>query len=139
MNRTTVTVIIVLLVIFTMVACTEYALEPSTEEIAIIRKYLGVNIEDTELISISIVYNRHEDPVYLLGVSKSGYVIVKRSNHMICESGERNPYDGYMSLKKYYGEPLSYTVYDSSNATNPYYNIVYDIYGPTYSKAQKNK
>lgn len=135
MRKASAVIILLLVLAFAFVGCTKYTSEPSAEETAVICRYLGVSAEEPDRVSIHVVYNRHEDPVYLLGVSESGYVIAKRSNLMICENGGKNPFAEYMELKKYYGEPLSYTVYDPSNAEKPYHNLVFDTYGTTYSEA----
>lgn len=88
MRKAFVVIILPDLLAFAFIACTQYASEPSTEEATVICRYLGVSAEEPDLVSVHVLYNRHENPVYLSGVSESGYVIVKRSNHMICESGE---------------------------------------------------
>lgn len=128
-------ILLLLLVAFSFVACTQYSPEPNEEEMSAIRNHFG-----TAEPSVYILFNRHETPAYLLGLSEgSGYVIIKRSNLSVCEAGDTNPYEGYMDLKKYYREIFSYVVYDPLITQTPFYDLLHDSYGATYSAATKIK
>ena len=132
MKRIAIVLTTLIMITFAFSACTNYSAEPAEEELTVIRGSLG-----TDSPSVYILYNRHEAAAYLLGVAENGYVILKRSNSTICEEGEKNPYEGYMELKKYYREILSYTVYDPSMPDTPFHNLNLDTYGATYSEAAK--
>ena len=126
-------IVLTLLILFTFAftACTKYAAEPTEDELTAIRRSLGA------AASCYVVYDRNDAAAFLLGVADDGYVIMKRSNKMICEEGEKNPYADHMELKKYYREILSYTVYDPSMPETPFHNLTLDTYGATYSEAAK--
>lgn len=134
MKKLSIVLVILMVFTFAFAACTNYADEPTEDEMTAIRSSLGADAP-----SVYIVYNRNDAAAYLLGVTEGGYVILKRSNNTICEEGEKNPYEGYMELKKYYREILSYTVYDPTMPETPYHNLNLDTYGATYSEAAKKK
>lgn len=135
MKRLSIILSMLMLIAFTFGACTQYSPEPNEEEISVIKNHFG-----TAGPSIHILFNRHEAAAYLLGLSEgSGYVIIKRSNLSVCEAGEKNPYESYMDLKKYYREIFSYVVYDPSITETPFYDLLHDSYGNTYSEATKLK
>ena len=84
------------------------------------------------------MFNRHEAAAYLLGLSEgSGYVIIKRSNLSASEAGDKSPYEGYMDLKKHYYGIISYAVYDPSITKTPFYDLLHDFCGATYSAAAR--
>ncbi len=92
-----------------------------------------------EDIEFSVLYNKHDKPVYLLAASEKGYAIFKRGSGTMLEAGESNPYSRYMELKKYYGPVLNYTVYDSTNPEGAYHFLRTDTYGATLEEAVKGK
>lgn len=133
MKKLSIAIAILILLTFAFTACTKYAAEPTEDEMAVIHRSLGADA------SAYIVYDRSEAAAYLLGAADNGYVIMKRSNSMICEEGEKNPYADHMELKKYYGEIFTYIVYDPSTPETPFHNLTLDTYGASYSDVAKKK
>ena len=89
---------------------------------------------------VALLYSKTESPKYMLAVSDNGYVIIGRSGMKLIEAGEgASPYGEYMALKKYYGEIMSYVVYDPYNAETPFHSLRNDAYGATYEDAVKGR
>lgn len=109
----------------------EYPSRATNQELGVIESVLGRNVD----LTVSPLYNENEEAAYMLGVSESGYVILKRANLLVRETGEVNPYENCMEMKKYYKDPGGYIVYDPANPDKPFHNLVSDTYAATVRKA----
>lgn len=61
-------------------------------------------------VKVEPLYDQNGQPMFLLGISDSGYQIIARATMMCIEGGEANPYAAYPTGKKYYGGVLNYYV-----------------------------
>ena len=74
--------------------------------------------------SYEIVYDYNDDPEFILGITESGWLMMRRLDGFCLEYGEgEGPYYDYeIGVKKYYGGFMLYSV----PMNNQYYNIAYD-------------
>ncbi|MBR5714138.1 MAG: hypothetical protein IKX58_05055 [Clostridia bacterium] len=73
-------------------------------------------------LTIEPLYDKNDEPTFLLGVTELGYAIMRREDYIVFECGEANPFCGYESCKKYYGGILSYYVKEADRSD--YRNIM---------------
>jgi len=90
-------------------------------------EYLSMVMEDHKIggeITGEILYNRHDNPNFLMGTSEKGYLILYRNTLEFLECGEgQNPYsDVDDSTMKYYGGFLCYCI----SSEEGYFDLVKD-------------
>lgn len=95
------------------------------DEMMVLLEELNANGFSQEKIQTDILYDANGNASFLLISSSDGYVILQRGTFRFCECGEVNPFDAYMSEKKYYGGPLCYYIKNKDNDQlgKKYYSI----------------
>jgi len=98
----------------------EYSTLPSSEELLV----LSLFMEEREVggeIAAEILYNHEQQPLFIIGVTNKGYLIMDRKSFICWEWGKGgNPFGEMSNVKKYYGGILCYSV----ERENGYENIV---------------
>lgn len=98
----------------------------TTEEEQTIKIKLEARNMISSNIDIELLYNEKEEPVFLLGTTSTGYIIIDRKTSECCECGEGNPYREYAEQKKYYGGVFAYYVKNNIKNKNEYYDLLRD-------------
>ena len=76
-------------------------------------------------VTAELLYDHKDKPVFLLGSSDGGYMILNRVTSKVMEYGEgSDPYKEYVGEKRYYGGIMCYYVARDGR----YYNLVHEAF-----------
>lgn len=80
--------------------------EITKEDVEVLRDRMTARGYGDEDLVADVLYDADEQPTYLIGISKGGYIILNKTTYAFHESGSGNPFADYMDARKYYGGPL---------------------------------
>ncbi len=104
------------------------------EEISILQEKLEAYGYGEENFAADILYDAGDCPAFMLGITREGYVILRRNPYRFCECGDGNPYSDFMYEKKYYAGAVCYFAQQSNleqsvgNCASTYYDILGGVY-----------
>lgn len=116
----------------------------TVQEQSVLREKLNAYGYGDEEFTADVLYDADDCPTYLLGTTKEGYLILERNSCKFQECGEGNPYENYMTSKKYYGGAICYFVQlsgeESTQAEAPgeYYDIIRETYSSFVPRLDTN-
>jgi hypothetical protein len=117
-------------------------IDVSDEECLIIKNNLDSRDLGGKNLVCSVLFDAKNVPAFLLGTTEKGFIILDRDSYSFHEGGEGNPYNEYMSEKKYYGGPFLYYVDAASANTHThkpssaiYFNIERNQYSENIATA----
>ncbi len=87
-----------------------YSTTVSPEEEQMLRQMMNEHGYSNLHLHTDVLYNRSGSAWCLLAKNDEMYMIVRRRGFRFSESGEGNPYEGYMDVPKFYPGPLAYWV-----------------------------
>lgn len=115
------------------------------QEISVLQEKLNAYGYGEEDFTYDVLYDAHDSPSFILGLTSNGYVILKRGTYNFFECGEGNPYFGYMSEKKYYAGVVCYFIRISNKKSQSmehseeYYDILRGSYSSFVPKAASSR
>ena len=107
--------------------CIRYEPELTEKDRETITQKMWDSNHPDDVVDVYLVYDKHDVPRFLLGVTPHEYMMFKRSDYSHIEGGYgRTPYDGYLDRKKYYSIFFCFCVFDEADPEAPYYSISTD-------------
>jgi len=96
----------------------------NTEQITTLTQQMSVR-DLGQLMQNEVLYDHNQAPTYRLGVSNTGYLIMRNADGYCLEYGNvLNPYNGYgTNVQKFYGGVGCYSTKQGAS----YYNIIYGV------------
>ena len=88
----------------------KYSTTVLPEEEQMLRQMMSVRGYSARDLQTDVLYDRSGNAWCLLAVNGRDYMIVRRKGNEFSESGDGNPYAGYMDVPKFYPGPLAYWV-----------------------------
>lgn len=116
----------------------------TNEEISIMKEKLDAYGCGEENVSVDVLYDAEDCPVWMFGATGEGYVILRRNSYRFCECGDGNPYSNFMDEKKYYAGAVCYFVKQSNpeqtagDCAGVYYDVLRETYSSFVPKAVPN-
>lgn len=122
----------------------EASVSLTVQELSVLQEKLNVYGYGGEEFTADVLYDSDDCPTFLLGTTKEGYLIQERDSCKFQECGEGNPYENYMTSKKYYGGAICYFVQPSgeestqAEAPGEYYDIIRETYSSFVPRLDTN-